>query len=152
MPRGRARIERHGANHSPGGSDPIPGVGSGGSGARKMVAFWAGSLPTIAGTDGLVIRVPYDADGSSFSFTLTRAFARIETSQTAAVVFRLEKSPGGGVFTPTTVDTVTVAAGDYDQEDTGLSAAVSSGDLLRLVYVTVVGTLPVFEVELVGTE
>ncbi len=123
----------------------------GGDSTKRILVCWAGSTPTVTG-NGLVWRVPFDADGSSFTFDLATAFARIESLSGSAVSFRLEKSPGGEVaFTPTTVATVIVAAGDYEQQDV-VSDAVDSGDLVRLVFAAVPATSTKFQVELLGSE
>jgi hypothetical protein len=139
----------HGATHASGGSDPIPG-GTGG-GAKRILACWAGALPTSVG-NGLVWRVPYDSDGGSFTFALARAFARIEATHTAGVAFVLEKSPGGDVpFSASAITTVTISAGDYEAEDTSVSDSVDSGDLLRLRF-GAVGASTNYQVELLGSE
>ena len=85
------------------------------------------------------------------AFMLRSGFARIETPYTSALNFRLERSPGGGIFTPTTITTITIPIGAYEAEVSDLSVSISSGDLLRLVHVnTNPGAL--FQVELVGEE
>jgi hypothetical protein len=146
----RANITRHGYNHAPGGSDPIPG--GGGGGAKKLLVCWGGALPTVAGT-GLVWRIPYDSDGSTLTFTLARAFARVEAPYTTAVTFTLEHSSGGDIaFSASTITTVTIPVGDYETDVTGLSTTVSSGDLVRLVYTAVGSVSTNFQVELLGSE
>jgi hypothetical protein len=146
----RANIVRHGANHAPGGSDPIAGLGGGG--AKTLLACWGGALP-IATRTGIVWRVPFAGDGSSLSFTITEAFARLEVPRPTAVSFRLEKSAGGeAVFTASTITTLTVVAGDYEQDTTGLAVAVDSGDLVRVVYTAVATISTGYQVELTGQE
>jgi len=137
--------------------DAVGGVGpagpAGADGAvpsMKLLASWGGSTPTLTGS-GLVWRVPYSDTGSSLSFTIKRVFARIETSQASTISFRIEKSPASAAFSATTVTTVNISAGNYESENTGLTVAASSGDLLRLYYAAV-GTVPItFQVELVGS-
>lgn len=116
----------------------------------RLLASWAGTLPSSTG-NGLVWEVPYDSDGSSFAFTLARATARIEDTFTAATQIRIEKSPGGGAFTPTTVTTLGINAGSYEATNTGIASTVTSGDLLRIVF-TAVGAQTKFMVELIGSE
>ncbi len=123
---------------------------SGGGGAKKLLVCWGGNLPSVTGP-GLVWRVPFDADGSSFTFDLATAFARIETPGVSPVTFRIESSPGGEVaFTPTTITSLVLSAGEYEEDD-NLSGSVDSGDLVRLVYVAV-GTTTKFQVELLASE
>lgn len=122
-----------------------------GSGPKKILFCWSGSLPTVIG-NGIVWRVPFNSDGSSFTFTLSRAFARIEDTYTSGTSFRLEKSAGGNVaFSGSTITTLTVAAGAYEVEVTGLSTSVVSGDLVRIVF-TSVGAVTKFDVELLGSQ
>ena len=52
---------------------------------------------------------------------------------------------------PTTITTVTVPAGDYETEVTGLTGTVASGDLVRLVF-SALGASGNFTVELLGSE
>lgn len=147
----RSKPVLHGRDHAIGGADEIPGLAAGG-GTAKLLATWAGALPTALG-NGLVWRVPFNSDGTTFTFTLTRAFARVESALTASISFRLEKSGGGDVpFSPTTITTITIPAGDYETENTGLTTTVTSGDLLRLVYTAVYLGTPNYHVELLGTE
>lgn len=157
----------HGGDHGPGGADPlrssgatsgdaIVSDGAGGiswgaaSGPKQVLATWGGTLPATTGT-GQVWRVPYASDGSSYTFSLVRAFARLDDPVGGTVTFRIEKSAGGGAFSPTTVTTLTIAAGDYDDEDTSFTVSVTSGDLLRIAFVAVSGT-PIYSVQLIGSE
>lgn len=145
-----ANHPRHGSNHSPGGSDPIPGIGDT---TKQVLAVWGGALPIATG-NGQVWTVPNDTNGDPHTFTLARAYARIEDLGAEDIVFRIEKSPGGGVFTATTVTTLTIAAGDYDVTDTTFSVSITSGNLVRIVFVDV-GDLAgetIYHVELLGSE
>lgn len=127
------------------------GGGGGGTSVRKIIVNWGGSIPSTTG-NGLVWRVPFDNDGSSFSFDLAYAFARIESTYGADISFRVETAPGGEVsFSPTTVTTLTIPSGEYEDENTGLSATVVSGDLLRIVFLTIAGGRT-YEVQLIGSE
>jgi hypothetical protein len=101
----------------------------------RILAPWAGAVPSATG-NGLEWSVPFDADGSSFTFDLALALARLTATYTSPVQFRIESSPGGQVaFTPTTVVTLTVAPGDYESPLTATAAvSVASGDVLRLVF------------------
>lgn len=143
MPRGRARIERHGANHSPGGSDPIPHL-------KEVVAFWSGQLSATGA--GQTVIVPSAAGGAALAFTIEKIVARVESPDGShSVHFRVEKSPGGGAFSATTVGDVTVAAGAYEATTTGLSVAVVSGNLLRVNLITI-GPTSTYHVQVLGAE
>jgi hypothetical protein len=150
MPRGRARIEQHGANHSPGGSDPIPGIGSGGDGggASSIIATWAGTMPSAAGP-GVVWIVP-DIAGVSGSFTLQSITARLETPGSSATSFTVQTSAGGGAFSASTVGSVTVPAGSYEATTSSLSVGVDSGDLLRILFVGLGSPASLYSVEVEG--
>src|SRR5262245_30493501 len=152
MARGRARIERPGVNHRPAGPDPIPNWPTGGGGPKTLVAVWGGSLPEAVAT-GLVWRVPYAGDGSSLSFSLDRAYARLETPVAGDVEFTLEHSAGGeAAFSASTIVVLTVPASEYEEEDAAFTpVTVDSGDLLRINY-TAVGGTAIFHVELTGGE
>lgn len=135
----------HGRDHAPGGADPISGLGPGG-----VIAEWNSNLPITTG-NGPVRQVPYDSDGGSLSFLLDQAYFRIETPQLTAISVRIESSPGGNsVFVPTTVATLTIAAGNYEPSSyPAISSSVASGDLLRIVYVAVANPT-VFDVQIWG--
>jgi len=123
--------------------------GGGGGGPANLIAFWGGTLPLIVGPN-LVWRVPFDADGTSQNYTFTRAFARMETAYSGPISFQFQKSSPPGVYSATTLTTVTIAAGNYQNENTGLAVTASSGDLLRL-YFSAVGIVTQFSCELVGS-
>ncbi len=128
--------------------EAVPGATT----AKKLLVCWGGALPTVTG-NGLVWRIPYDSDGSTLTFTLASAFARIEGTSANSVVFVIEKASGGDVaFSASTVTTITVLAGDYESENTGLSTSISSGDLVRLVFSAVAVSPVNFNVELIGSE
>lgn len=107
---------------------------------RQFLANWQGTVPSVLG-NGVVLVVP-KVEGASATFDLSYAKARVELLPTGAgTSFVIEKSAGGGAFSgsPTTVSVLTVAAGTYEVEDTGVSASVSTGDLLRIRYASLGG-------------
>lgn len=116
---------------------------------RKVLACWSGRVPTLSSSQGIVWRVPYDTDGSTFSLTAKRAHVRQEELQSIDQTFRFAMASGGdvAVASPTTISDVTISAGHYDHENTGLTTAVSSGDLLILYYQTTGNNQP-FSAEL----
>lgn len=127
-----------------GGASPIP-AGSG------IIITWNGYVPIAAG-NSTVRHVPSDQDGNSVSFTLFGVYARIETAQDSAVNFRLESSPGGNsAFSPTTLTTVGVSAGNYEGTAT-FSSDVTTGDLVRLVHTAVPVVPCFFEVQILGVK
>jgi hypothetical protein len=121
---------------------------------RKILACWAGPLPVVIPQVSVVWRVPYNPDGTTYTFSLTRAFARIESTQASTIQIVVQKSPGGGIFTPSTVTTLAITGGNYDTENTGIAFSVTSGDLLRLSFSAVPGSLPQpnFQVEVEGSQ
>lgn len=119
---------------------------------RKLLMTWGGLVPDAA-SSGKIWEVPYDTDGSSYVFSATRAVARLETAFGSDQTFRLQKSAGGNAAfsaTPTTICDVTVVAGDYRGEQTGLSFTLTSGDLVRLDF-TAVGSGSEYSLELEAT-
>lgn len=118
---------------------------------KKIMACWSGNLPSVTG-NGYVWRVPFNANGTSFSFLFTIAFMRLETTPDSPTQVRIEKSPSGGAFTPTAITTLAVTPGNYENQITGLSVSGNSGDLLRIVFVAVPVTSSVYQVELTGSE
>jgi hypothetical protein len=110
------------------------------------IAEWAGPLPTKTGP-GLVFRVPF-VRGVSATFTLSRIFSRLEVLPAGSVVFRVEKSSGGGAFTPTTIATLTHTTSDYEKSNTSLSGTVQSGDLVRIFFVTMNGRGGAYQIQL----
>jgi hypothetical protein len=133
--------------------NPCPCSGGGTTAVRKLLACWGGPLP-IAPQVGLTWEVPFDSDGTSFTFTLARAFARIEATQSSSVQVSIESSPGGGTFTPTTVTTLTIGAGSFETTNTGIGVPISSGSLLRIDFGAVPGSTPQpnFDVEILGSQ
>jgi hypothetical protein len=103
---------------------------------------------------GIILEVPTLPDGTSLSFTITRAIARLEASAAADTSFLLQKASGGDVAfaSPATITTVTVAATHYRGTQTGLSYAVNSGDLIGLYFSAIgTGSEPPFSVYLEGS-
>ncbi len=124
----------HARTHLAGGSDPIIGLSGG---ARLFGAGWSGPYPLNILT-GAVWKVPL-VDGASVTFNLTRLVFRLENPGLGTTTVRVEKSTTTGVFTPTTVETISLAAGAYEATDTTGLGSVTSGNLLRIVW-TAVGT------------
>lgn len=96
---------------------------------------WAGRVPTTS-SRGIVWETPYDSDGSTLSFTIKQAIVRMETAPSADKDFRFSKASGGDVAyaSETDIVTLTVASGHYRDADTGLSVALSSGDLVTIHF------------------
>jgi hypothetical protein len=115
---------------------------------KEFIATWAGTIPAVAG-HFFTWRVP-KVDGVDKTFDLESLFARVEELPAGVVQFRVDKSPGGGAFTPTTVDSVSLS-GEYEEENTSVSSTVTSGQLLRLWFVQVGGEGQ-FHVQLSGSE
>lgn len=129
------------------GADGTDGV----SPVRKLLMTWAGLVPLSIG-QGVILEVPYDSDGSSFAFTLTRIVARMEQTFTSDQTFLIQKAAGGDVAfaSPTNIGSVTIAAGHYRDVTTGLSFVVNSGDLIGIYYSAAGADVP-YSVQLEGT-
>lgn len=123
----------------------------GGSTKRTLVFTWAGIIPQTNG-QGVIWETPYDVDGSSLSFTIERAAARMEQNHIADQILTLQKASGGDVafVSPSTITAVTILAGHYRGAQLGLSVALVSGDLVGLFF-TQAGSLSSFSLELLGT-
>jgi hypothetical protein len=113
-----------------------------------MVATWQGDLPAAVG-NGAVWRVPY-LNGSSVTFTLTRAYVRVETAGAASTTVVFEKS-AAGAFSASTITTVTLVAADNEEEVTTSLGTVTSGQLVRIRW-SALGTTGVYTCELEGHE
>ena len=119
---------------------------------RKLVVSWGGQIPSTLGNN-LVWRVPYNTDGSSYTFTIAEAFFRVETPNVNPTSIRFETSPGGAVFIPTTLTTLSVSgAGGYEHYTPGLAVVVTSGTLLRMVHTAVAANGSIYQAELVGSQ
>lgn len=108
-------------------------------GAAKIgLAFFNGASFPAAGTHTVEVRVPYDRDGSIATFTLDELWARRDVASAADTTFTLEKYSGTGAFAATTVATVTIAAGHYEDTSTTFAVAtLTSNDKLRIVFTAV---------------
>jgi hypothetical protein len=143
---GLAKLPMHGANHRPGGPDPITGLSS----TRVLGFGWFGPYPLNI-IQGATFVVP-EVEGASMTFDLTRILFRLNTPGTTSTTMHVEKSSGGGAFSGSTVGGVTLTAGSYEGEDTTSLGSVTSGDLLRLVWDTVGTNARDYTVEVEGTE
>ncbi len=109
-------------------------TGGGGTPAGTMEALWWGAVPPLVTTIGPgVWSVPFIA-GGSVTYTISRAYFRLETASTLGTYSVKFQKSAAGVFTPTDIVTVSLAAGANDVTVTGGFgvATVSSGDLLRI--------------------
>lgn len=130
-----------------------PAGPAGSTPARKQIFSWGGTVPTSLGL-ATVWEVPYDTDGTSFALTIQRATARIEIPGAGDTTFSVLKSAGGDAAfssSPSTVSTVTVAAGHYRQIATGIGFAINSGDLLALDFSAVGAAGAPFTVQVEAT-
>lgn len=129
-------------------SEPTAGVAELDGAQANLLVAWGGGMPPVAGGAGATWRVP-EVDGASVTFTLQSLFARVETPG-SGTSFRVEVSPAGGAFSPTTVATVTIAAAAHEATVTVFpTPTITTGQLLRIVYV-VTGTTGIYTVELEG--
>jgi hypothetical protein len=128
------------------------GGGTGAAAARQFGAGWTGPYPLNILT-GAVWKVPR-IDGAAMTFDLTRMLFRLESPGTTTTTVRVEKSAGGGVFsaTPTTVGTLTLTAGSYETSTASGLGTVTSGDLLRIVWVAVGTNARGYLVQIEGAE
>ncbi len=115
---------------------------------RTLLVCWSGPLPTVTG-QGLVARVP-TLFGSTVTFNLTRMFSRLEVLPITTTSFRTEKSSGGGVFSASTIATLSHSSSDYEKSNTALTGTVQSGDLVRIYFPTLNGNGGTYLVELQG--
>lgn len=111
--------------------------GGGGSVSGELLALWYGlNLPLATGAAGGVWSVPY-VGGSSVTWNIARAKFRLETPSTSGgYTIEIQRSPGGSVFTPTNIISLSLAAGAHEVEVTsgfGVTT-VTSGQLLRVFW------------------
>lgn len=117
---------------------------------RRLMQVWGGEIPASTGP-GQVFVVPYASGDVSVAFALTRAVFRLETPGTTGdTELTVQRSPGGGAPTWSTIATLTLALGEYEVTDTGISDfTATSGQLLRINWVTLdaVAASPLIQVE-----
>lgn len=132
-------------------ADPTGG-GAGGS-LASIVFHWSGEIPANAGTQPMIHRVP-QVNGGDVTFTLAKASFRVETAPTlSSLSVEIEKDVGGGgVFTAVSVSILSLAAGDFEEDDIVGLGTVTSGDLLRLTFLGVDDAARTYNVQLEGTE
>ena len=106
----------------------------------NLSVLWQGdAVPASLGPAGGVWRIPYE-NGVSKTYDLQRLVLRVENvaiTGSPATTIQLQKSPGGGAFTPTTVSTMTLAAGVAEHVITTSLGTVTSGELVRLNWTSV---------------
>ncbi len=92
----------------------------------------AGFTPAATGADTAEIVVPYDPkDGTtSIAWNVRRIDFRVQTAGGAPAI-TVEKSTGTGVFSATSVGTVTLGSGAFEGNNTTSLGTVNSGDKLR---------------------
>lgn len=127
------------------------GAAAAGSSKRLSVS-WTGSVPTAVGSVA-VWAVPYNPDGSPITFFLKRAMLRVETPGSGVTTAVVEVAAGGDVAfaSPTTEVSFSIAASHYQDDVSGLSGTVSSGELLRLRFTAVGASGSDFSATLTGT-
>lgn len=118
---------------------------------KHLVLTWFGAPPTSVPALSQVLRVPYN-NGASMTFNLDRLTLRMETAGTSSTAITLQKSPGGGAFSPTSIGTASLASGVHEDDETTGLGSVSSGDLVRVDW-TAVGTgAASYSIEMEATE
>jgi len=97
----------------------------------KSVVLCAAFTPTAIGPDPAELTVPFSNDGiTPVNWAVRGIRFRVQTAGGAPSV-RIEKSPGAGLFAPSTVGTVTLGAGAYEGNSVSSLGSVTSGEKLR---------------------
>jgi hypothetical protein len=109
-------------------------VGSGGP--RAIAPVWVGPYPQTGWL--VVLMVPF-VDGATVEFTITRLVVRMEVAGTATTTARFQKSAGGNsAFSASTIGDVSLASGDFQDENTSPTiTTLESGDLIRLTWTAI---------------
>jgi hypothetical protein len=106
----------------------------------------AGFTPLTTGADSAEITVPYALDGTTaLTWTVRRLVFRVQIAGGAPVVV-IEKYTGTGVFSATTVGTISMGSGAYEAAVTSALGTVASGDKVRF-NVTTLATAASWTVE-----
>lgn len=119
-------------------------------GTPQLYMIWQGNeVPTGIGTVGGVWIVP-QLDGFDHTFNIIRTRFRCETAPTTGPVsVTIEKSAGGGAFSASTLDSLSLGTGVY--EDTNvISVQVNSGQVCRVNFTAVGAGAAVYTVEMEG--
>jgi len=113
---------------------------------------WQGAtIPGATGTAGGVWIVP-QVDGVDVTFNITQTRFRCETAPTTGpTTVVIEKSNGGGAFSASTVDTLTLGTGVY-QDDNTPGGTITSGQVARVNFTALGAGAAVYTVELIGKE
>lgn len=111
-------------------------------------ACWSGVLPTLAGP-GLELSIP-KVNGAAMTFDLLVMFSRLSVLPIGSTTFRCEKSAGGSAFSASTIASLTHTTTDYEKKNEALTGTVTSGDVLRLYFVTMAGSGGTYNVLLEG--
>lgn len=94
---------------------------------RKLVAALCEAFtPASTGADAAEVTVP----GSGLTFTLTKVTLRVAAAGGAPAI-TVQKSTVAGVFTPTSIGSVTLGSGAYEGSSTSSLGTVASGDKIR---------------------
>lgn len=142
-----------------GNTGPVGGTGATGStgpaGAdanRHVTVCWFGTVPTVAGTTSQAFVIP-QVNGADVVFTITRIVLRLETAGTTTTTVLVERSPGTGVFTPTTIKSMSLASGVHEDDETaafGGGGTLTSGQLVRINWSAIGSGAATFLVQMEG--
>lgn len=98
----------------------------------KSVVLCAAYTPFVTGPDVAEVTIPYNGDGSSETFTITRLVFRVGAAGGSPQI-QVELSTASGVFMPMTVGIVTLGSGANEGATTSgfTTATCASGNKLR---------------------
>ena len=107
----------------------------------RSIALCSAYTPSATGVDAAEVPVPFSpVDGSSsINWNVKRLSIRAQTSETTTSSVIIEKSIVSGLFSSTTIGTVTLPSGAYENSTTGSLGTVNSGDKIRF-NVSTLGT------------
>lgn len=119
---------------------------------KGLFAIWeAGTFPTATGQTGGIWRVPY-VNGVSKTFNIDRITFRVETAVVSGTyTVSVEKSPGGGAFSATVIQALSLTSAAVETSATSSLGQVTSGQLLRINFTSFGVGAASYTVQLEGT-
>jgi hypothetical protein len=105
----------------------------------RAVVLCTAFTPPVLGADSGEVVMPFATDGTSVNYSIKAIRLRVGVAGGAPAV-TIEKSTGSGVFSASTVGTVTLSSGAYEGSNTTSLGTINSGDKLRFNVGTIAST------------
>lgn len=122
-----------------------------GGGTGNLEALWWGILPPVAtGPAGGVWSVPF-INGASASWDIVRTYFRFESAPLAGTYEIELQYSAAGAFVPHAIDDLSLTVGVNEVTHTGAFGTLTSGQLLRVDWLSLGSGAQQFTIQLEGT-